>query len=355
MASIILDCNLMRNRNSGLYHYCLNVGLNVNYQLEQAERDIMKMYVPHEEQNSFTKHSHTIVEKMWHKVWAPFLNNCRVWHAPFQMGRILPDKKIHPNIKVLLTIHDLNALYEGKPLLNQRKSMDHTQALIDRSDAIVCISEFTKLDVLKHCEVGNRPVYAIHNGIHRVNAPTQFLSTGKIKKPFLFGIGYVNAKKNFHVLLPLLKYNPGIEMVIAGKFDDPDYVEDMKKKAETLGVSDRLHLTGTVSENDKAWYLSNCLAFVHPSLAEGFGAPVVEAMLFGKPLFLSDRTSLPEIGGDAAFYFTSFDEERMQAVFTEGMQRYNDTGMSEMIINHGKKFDWEKSAVKYLDVYNSLL
>jgi glycosyltransferase involved in cell wall biosynthesis len=165
----------------------------------------------------------------------------------------------------------------------------------------------------------------------------------------------VNAKKNFHVLLPLLKYNPGIEMVIAGKFDDPDYVEDMKKKAETLGVSDRLHLTGTVSENDKAWYLSNCLAFVHPSLAEGFGAPVVEAMLFGKPLFLSDRTSLPEIGGDAAFYFTSFDEERMQAVFTEGMQRYNDTGMSEMIINHGKKFDWEKSAVKYLDVYNSLL
>lgn len=355
MSSIILDCKLMRHRNSGLYHYCLNIGLRINQQLEKKNRAPLKMYVPIQEKNSFAKPSHIIIERQWHTLWAPFLKNCRVWHAPFQLGRILPDKRMHPDIKVLLTIHDLNTLYEDKPLKKKQKSMAHTQSLINHSDAIVCISAFTKSDVLKNCDVGNKPVYVIHNGIHQVKQPTQSLSTGNITAPFLFGMGYINTKKNYHVLLPLLVYNPALKLVIAGRLDEPEYVEAIKKEAELLGVSERLHLTGPISEEDKAWYLSNCLAFMHPSLAEGFGAPVVEAMLFGKPLFLSDKTSLPEIGGDAAFYFKSFEGAHMQQVFTEGMLRFNNTGMSQVVFNRGKNFDWEKSALKYLEAYDSLL
>lgn len=356
MSSIILDCDLMNHPNSGLYHYCLNIGLRVNQQLEKERKPPMKMYVPKAEKFSFAKPSHTIVEKSWHKFWKPFLIGCRVWHAPFQSGRIVPDKNKHPDIKVLLTIHDLNPLHEGKPLEEQQKSLAHTQSLINRSDAIVCISEFTKADVLKNCDTGNKPLYVIHNGIHRVNIPSQTKSPDKkINRPFLFGMGYVNTKKNYHVLLPLLKQNPDIEMVIAGRLDEPDYIETIKKSAEDMGVSDRLHLPGPVSEDDKAWYLSNCIAFMHPSLAEGFGAPVVEAMLFGKPLFLSNLTSLPEIGGNAAFFFNNFDEEHMQVVFKEGMQRFNNENMSELVINRGKVFDWEKSAAQYLKVYQSLL
>jgi len=355
MASIILDCDLMRHKNSGLYHYCLNIGLRVNIRLAKMQREELTLYVPNPEKNSFAKHSQIIVEKNWHRLWAPFLQACKVWHAPFQSGRIFPDKKKHPGIKVLLTIHDLNALYEQKHIGKQKKNLARTQALIDRSDAIVCISEYTKADVLQHCETGNKPVYVIYNGVHHVNQPKQLLSTRKIERPFLFGMGYVNGKKNYHVLLPLLCYNPELEMVIAGRLDDPDYVEAMKKEAIALGVADRLHLTGPVSEDDKAWYLSNCLAFVHPSLAEGFGAPVVEAMLFGKPLFLSDKTSLPEIAGDAAFYFKTFDKEHMQQVFKKGMLHYNNTGMSEIIINRAKNYDWDKSAIKYIEVYDSLM
>lgn len=356
MSSIILDCDLMNHPNSGLYHYCLNIGLRVNQQLERERKEPMKMYVPKAEKFSFAKPSHTIVEKSWHKFFKPFMIGCKVWHAPFQSGRIVPDKKSYPNVKVLLTIHDLNPLHEGKPLEEQKKSIAHTQSLIDRSDAIVCISEFTKADVLQNCNTGNKPLYVIHNGIHRVNIPSQTKSPErKIERPFIFGMGYVNTKKNYHVLLPLLKHNPGIEMVIAGRLDEPDYIETIHKTAAKMGVSERLHLTGPVSEDDKAWYLSNCMAFVHPSLAEGFGAPVVEAMLFGKPLFLSNLTSLPEIGGDAAFYFNGFDDEHMQAVFKDGMQRFHNENMSSIVINRGKFFDWEKSAAQYLKVYQSLL
>lgn len=91
-----------------------------------------------------------------------------------------------------------------------------------------------------------------------------------------------------------------------------------------------------------------------PSLAEGFGAPVVEAMAFGKPIFLSNLTSLPEIGADIAFYFHSFEEAHMQQVFKEGMEAYQRNNMAEKIIERGNDFNWEVKAQEYLQVYRSL-
>jgi glycosyltransferase involved in cell wall biosynthesis len=166
-------------------------------------------------------------------------------------------------------------------------------------------------------------------------------------------MGYINTKKNYHVLLPLLK-NEQIEMVIAGRLDEPDYIEKMKKQATALGVADRLHLPGPVSEGEKSWYLRNCLAFVHPSLAEGFGAPVVEAMQFGKPLFLSALTSLPEIAGDTGYYFQSFDSEHVCDIFGKGMEDFRKNGMSDRIIKKGQDYNWEQKAQEYLKVYTSL-
>jgi glycosyltransferase involved in cell wall biosynthesis len=109
------------------------------------------------------------------------------------------------------------------------------------------------------------------------------------------------------------------------------------------------------SEADKAWYLHHCLAFMLPSLAEGFGAPVVEAMKFGKPLFLSNRTSLPEIGSDVAFYFNNFDPEHMHQVFYDGMFAYQQNGLEKKIIARGNDFNWEEKAKEYINIYRSLL
>jgi glycosyltransferase involved in cell wall biosynthesis len=167
-------------------------------------------------------------------------------------------------------------------------------------------------------------------------------------------MGYVNTKKNYHVLLPLLK-DGEVELVIAGREDEPDYIEKMKKAAERMGVTDRLHILGPVTESEKAWYFKNCSAFVHPSLAEGFGAPVVEAMQFGKPLFLSSLTSLPEIASDAGYYFRSFDSEHMREVFFNGMKAYRMNGMADKIMKRGKDFDWKQKAQQYLELYRSLV
>lgn len=357
MAQIILDCDLMRFRYSGLYYYCLNLGIHVNRLLAEQNQVPINMYVPPAEQHSFGSADVHIVESKWHKYpyFRSFMKDCKLWHAPFQSGRVMPDKRKHKGVKVLLTIHDLNPLHEGKILREQRKSLAQTQALIDKSDAIVCISEFTRQDVLKNCDVKDKPVHVIHNGVKVDVSYSEFPQAYTPRRPFLFGLGYVNSKKNYHVLLPLLQANPELELIVAGKLDDHHYVESMLQKAAEMGIHDRLHIVGTISDDDRSWYFRNCMAFVHPSLAEGFGNPVIEAMYFGKPVFLSDRTSLPEIGGELGFYFRSFEPDHMIEVFRDGMEKFNaEPEMVTALEERGRWFNWEKAAREYVALYKTL-
>ncbi|MCK8493840.1 glycosyltransferase family 4 protein [Spirosoma sp. RP8] len=355
MSRIILDCELMKFPHSGLYQYCQNLGEHVNKLLAEENQPFMQMYIPPRKKLTLPWEPYHLVEQKWHKLVKPFLRSCQVWHAPFQSGRIVPNKRLYPAIKVVLTIHDLNMLHEGKSDTYQQKSLARTQSLINRSDAIVCISEFTKGDVLSHCSVGNKPIHVIYNGLNKKTASVDKPVAYKPDRAFLLGIGYLNSKKNYHVLLPLLQANPDLEMIILGRHDDPQYVTMMHETAQKMGVENRLHLPGTVSEDDKIWYLKNCNAFLHPSLAEGFGLPVIEAMQFGKPVFLSRLTSLPEVGGDAAFYFPDFDASTVQAVYQQGMQAYKLSNMANSIIEHANRFSWDKTARQYLEVYQSLI
>ncbi|MBL7728167.1 MAG: glycosyltransferase family 4 protein, partial [Dinghuibacter sp.] len=296
-----MDCDLMRYPDSGLYHYCLNLGRYMHHLLQQEGWGRMGFYTPNRAAaGAFQLPGNCIPERKWHrKLFRPFLWDCDIWHAPFQSGRIIPEK--NKRVKVVLTIHDLNFLHEGKPVKEQQRSLQKTRRLVHRADALVCISQHCKEDVLANIDVEGKPVYVIHNGTHYVAPPPPVPERYHPQRPFIYTMGYVNRKKNMHTLVPLLQKND-YELVIAGKLDEPDYVQKIKKQALEWGVSERVHILGPVSENDKAWYLKHCTAFALVSLAEGFGAPVVEAMQFGKPLFLSALTSLPEIGGDAAFY-----------------------------------------------------
>lgn len=349
---IILDCDLMKYRNSGLYHYCLNLGNHVKSILDREKKDSIRFYIPSSESGAFAEPDSRIIERKWHtRYFSPFLWNCDIWHAPFQTGRILPSNR---RIKILLTIHDLNVLHEDKPEKEKIASLNKTQKLIDGSDAVVCISNHTKKDVLENLNTRNKPIYVIHNGTHKIDEPIITGTGYKPLLPFIFTLGYVNRKKNFHTLLALLQ-DPGMELVIAGRLDEPDYIDNIRKQAIKEGISDRVHILGPVPEEDKAWYFHNCRAFVLPSLAEGFGAPVVEAMSYGKPIFLSERTSLPEIGGDVCSYFSCFEPSHMIEVFDKGMRRHVNENLGPRIIARGGEFKWDEKAKQYVGVYQSLL
>ena len=145
-----------------------------------------------------------------------------------------------------------------------------------------------------------------------------------------------------------------LELIIAGT-NTFGYGEKIIEAAHKHNVAGRVKMTGPVSEKEKFWYYKNCEAFCFPSVAEGFGLPVLEAMHFGKPVFISTETSLPEVGGDAAWYFENFDPAYMQQVFRDGMQEYHATMPGQKIREQAAKFNWDTIALQYLDVYKSLL
>lgn len=342
----------MKYANTGLYSYCHQLGRHLQY-TDLGRTDGLAFYTPPQVKGIFGARCPYITQHSIQKFCLPSLKHYTIWHATYQSSDYLPF--LNRKIKVVLTIHDLNFLYDtGKSERKKQKYLRHLQRNIDRSSAIICVSEFGKKDVLEHCDTGDRPVYVIHNGTNSLEEPALCGSSYKPRHRFLFSIGVVNRKKNFHVLLPLLQNNPDMELLIAGRPDDADYIHFIMNKARELGVAGQVRVLGAISEAEKSWYFRNCYAFTFPSLAEGFGLPVAEAMSVGKPLFLSDRTSLPEIGRDVAFYFEDFNDRCMQSVFARGMEQYIRGGMEERIRKRSNEFCWHKAAQQYAEVYRSI-
>ena len=118
-------------------------------------------------------------------------------------------------------------------------------------------------------------------------------------------------------------------------------------------ADDAIVFKGFVGDDDLAELMCGATAFVYPSLYEGFGLPVVEAMSLGKPVFLSNLTSLPEVGGVDAHYWKSFDPQSMIAVFENGMRDFNEE-KSKRSIEWSKQFSWENATQAYLKLYEDI-
>ena len=95
----------------------------------------------------------------------------------------------------------------------------------------------------------------------------------------------------------------------------------------------------------------------HPSIAEGFGIPPIEAMSFGKPVFLSKYTSLPEIGGNVAFYFDNLEPKQMAKTYQKEMIEFNNSPIeySQKLKDWVSQFEYKKMAQNYLSLYKKIL
>jgi glycosyltransferase involved in cell wall biosynthesis len=264
--------------------------------------------------------------------------------------------RLHPTrlkAKKIMTIHDINKVHIKHSKPHRIKAfLEKLAKKIKACDRVVAISGFVAEDVIRYIPEARKKMSVIYNGADQLVVPPNHTPAYVPKKPFLFTIGLMSRQKGFHLIPPLLQGND-YELVIAGV--ETPHKAQVLEAAEKFGVADRLIITGPVSEADKAWYYQNCAAFIFPSRAEGFGLPVIEAMHFGKPVFLSKFTSLPEVGGNAAYYFDTFDPAHMQQVFTTGMQDYTDHNRAPGIIAHANQFTWENAAKQYLAMYKELL
>jgi glycosyltransferase involved in cell wall biosynthesis len=340
----------MKYPNTGLYHYCLQLGKALQRNLD-AEQETLKLYVRKEAVPAFGDHYSCIPQHSLHKFFMPLKKEYAVWHSTFQGTNYFPFRK---KLKVVLTIHDLNFLYENKTPEKEQKYMKSLAKKIKHADHLVCISDFVLNDVKKHFDLTLKPCSVIYNGCNVPPAIIEELpATTRPKAPFLFSIGTVTDKKNFHVLPPLLEDN-NLLLIIAGEIQNENYKQKILLEAKKYGVEDRVIFTGPVTENEKYWYMKNCEAFLFPSVAEGFGLPVIEAMYFGKPVILSTHTSLPEIGGDEAYYFPDFDPGHMRQALQQSLEHYATNQPAEKIRQRAAQFNWDKAAREYLQTYRTL-
>ncbi|MBF1378258.1 MAG: glycosyltransferase, partial [Porphyromonadaceae bacterium] len=121
-------------------------------------------------------------------------------------------------------------------------------------------------------------------------------------------------------------------------------------------LEDRVHLLCAVSDVEKASLLQHCRALLQPSIAEGFGLPVVEAMALGKPIFLRPATSLPEVGGDVAYYFDEVSPEAIAGTILSGLSAYDmSPSQAEALRARARLFDYRRMAQGYLQFYHEIL
>jgi glycosyltransferase involved in cell wall biosynthesis len=282
-----------------------------------------------------------------------------LWHTTHQAAKYLP---LDSRIPVLLTIHDLNFLHDedgnvAQPPLSgrHRRKLAAVQRLVDRACAITTVSHFTADEAKRFLNLAGKPIHVIPNGLAEPPQASQerpsFLPAG----PFFLSVGNCLPHKNFHVLFGMMKVMPDARLVIAGKKTTP-YGDSLERKSASHGLADRIFMPGEVSDGERQWLYENCDAFLFPSLAEGFGFPVLEAMQCGKPVFLSRSTSLPEIADGQGFFFQSFQPQSMAEVVQAGLATWKaNPGLAEKVCQHAKTFSWAETAKHYASVYERLV
>lgn len=262
------------------------------------------------------------------------------------------------------TIHDLG--YERYPEVYSKFSKNYLHKNYKfaacHAKKIIVPTEFTKRELMSLYKTPAEKIEVIHlayndkifKPIENKNKVEEILKKYKIKKPYLLFVGRLETKKGLKTLLnahQLLISNyqlPNLNLVLVGS---PGFGYQ-ENKLLISNLKSNLHQLGYLKdENDRAVLYSAAEAFVFPSLYEGFGIPVLEAMACGCPVVASDIEPLKEVGGESAVFFKVNQPDDLAQKVTEVLQ--NNELRQKMIITgleRVKKFSWQQCAEKTLKV-----
>ncbi|MEH6658370.1 glycosyltransferase family 4 protein [Leeuwenhoekiella marinoflava] len=353
MKQIFLESHNIKNQFSGLgqFNYHLIKGL-----YESAADDLK--FVVHSNINGklkndfgdYFKYLHYYSFTRYKALRLPFKYD--LWHSLNQNTKIEP----RFNMPYVMTVHDVH-FAEGTDSGDKTARIKRFQEKLNRAHALVYISKFAQTATKSIFDTSNHEEHVIYNGNPMIDTsiPVNFEPNFKPNKPYLFTIGEFTERKNFHSLIEMLQFLPDYELIIAGNSERP-YLEKIKQVITANKLESRVHIPGKISETEKKYHLKNCAAFVFPSLKEGFGIPIIEALRFGTPVITSNNTSLPEVGGTYATYWEHYAPEYMAKKLLQGITRFNaDTQLKQDAIAHAKSFNWNNTAKAYLKVYRSVL
>ena len=270
--------------------------------------------------------------------------------------------------RTVVTIHDMGYLHfpEAHTPMHRRYLRLSTLWSARAASHVIAISGATRDDLVRHAGIAPAKISVIHHGVSARFRPAgdaaQAAARARygISQPYFFYIGTVQPRKNLARLIeafaqalsgsPHLQAPGGdLQLVIAGKRGW--LTEAIERRAAELSVADRVRFVGYVPDDDVPALLSGALGFVFPSLYEGFGMPVLEAMACGTPVLAANSSSLPEVAGTAALLVNPTDT----AAIAGGMARLAADAelraeLRALGLARAAEFSWQRCAQATLQV-----
>ncbi len=319
---------------------------------EFRQKNVTIRYFPFSQYKKFLPFSYS------HMLIAAFLSreNLDLYHSP---ANVIPYGYRQPSI---VTVHDL-AIYKHPEWFPRGQKFSISILVprsLNRAWRIIAVSEATRKDIIKTFNISQDKIKVIYEGM--VDAKTAVDAEAMKKKykipgKYLLYVGTLEPRKNlvelvsaYHQLIEKNKSLSKYTLVLAGHRGWKS--GGIFKKIKKLKLGDKVHYVDYVPHADKLGLIKEATAFVFPSLYEGFGLPVLEAMSLGTPVITSNISSLPEVAGQAAILVNPKNEkslvDAMKKVLTSAPTRKR---LSTAGIEQSKKFSWRKCAQETIKVY----
>ncbi len=305
--------------------------------------------------------------RLWYRMRLPLpvqwvTGKLDLFHSP---DFVLPP--VNGRIPTLLTVHDLSFIHY--PHVFPDRLVSYLNQVvpwsIGRASHILADSEATRNDLLTIWQVPPEKVTVLYSGVHeRFQPVTDMLKMTAVRQkyhlaewPYLLSVGTLQPRKNYQMLIrafaPLANKVPHHLVISGGK---GWLYDDMMAEVVRQGLADRVHFIGFVDDADLPTLYSDASLFVFPSLYEGFGLPLLEAMGCGTAVLTSNSSSLPEVAGNAAQQLPPDDQSAwtnaMLALLSDPSQR---KVLVRAGLNQAKIFSWQESARQLLKIYAQLL
>ena len=284
---------------------------------------------------------------------------CSNWGIGFQDDQIM----------TVLTLHDVipfaiqEGPYEGELFRVYEKMVTES---VHNADQVITVSHYSKQEIVKKLQVPRKKIEVIYNGCdpakQQPGDQCEFLQTHRINpREYFIYVGGFYGRKNVirmvQAFRSFLREHPHFSLVLTGDNQSNEYIRGQFARftKEIAGIEQRVQFAGFVSRMELDQLIANSAALIYPSIYEGFGLPIIEAMNLGVPALGADNTVLPEIGKDSVVYFDPFDVcsiERVMSVIVHDPQlRAEKISLGK---ERARQFSWGRSCSQLLEVYQRL-
>ena len=251
-------------------------------------------------------------------------------------------------------IHErFSDLFSG---LGNDQFREEKRRCVHEADAVICISEATRQDVLRFYKLDSNSTYVVPlacSDFFRQLGQRGDDSETLTNQPFLLYVGSRAHYKNFDRLIHAYSvwgYRNEVALVVVGN----SWSASEELRLAELGIRDRVHLLTDVDDEELCQLYNLAVAFVYPSLYEGFGIPLLEAMACGCPVIASHVPSTIEVAGECPIYFEPTEMDELVNAFDVALSEGLDSERVEAGLEWVKQYSWDNTAAQTLDVYRTI-